>query len=301
MRRIYISISIVILSFLNSCSKKIDAPMNNNDVSLLEFKLKGQMGPAIINRDYDEASAVVYIMETSDFDYSEVQVEGIVVSTGATANVSGGQSLNFSNPERRAKVRVTSESGNRMDWWIYLKPYDAFYVGTWRILDIKLCCNQKLANCGDGQWETQISGSEFGSFGKSEYDNRITITLNENSIGNNSLSGKIINDAGADGQYGHFWGVFSPYSVEAPLDMDSRLRHLLPPGEAEWELDLTTNIMTITRDNISSRMFFSGNGENCRFRFNLPSAASEPSRDGFYDNMWRSSYELFYDVYKMHN
>lgn len=293
---------ILMLAVLTACSKKIDSPLKDNDVSLLEFRIKGQMGPAIISRDLNEASATVYVMDNGEYDYSNVEVDGLVVSCGAEADVKAGQTLNFSNPERRARVRVHSASGNSLDWWIYLKSYEAFYVGTWRVLDVKLCCNQRLANCGDGEWETQISGSEFGPYGKPEYDNRIIISFDGNTEGRNSLSGRIVNDAGTDGEYAHFYGVLSPYSVESPLDMDPRLRHLLPPGEAAWELDLTTNVMTITKDNVSSKMTFTREGEdNCRFRFTLPSAASEPSRDGFYDNMWRSSYELYYYVYKMHN
>ena len=81
--------------------------------------------------------------------------------------------------------------------------------------------------------------------------------------------------------------------------MDSRLRHLLPLGKSEWELDLTTNKMSITKDNVTSVMTFARRGDNVLLRFALPSAASEPSQNGFYDNMWRSSYELYYEVYKM--
>lgn len=284
-----------------SCSKKIDSPFAGKDVSLLEIKLKGQMGTAIIERGAESASATVYIMASDGFDYSAVEVLGVVVSNGAKASVKAGETLNFSNPERKAKITVTSPSGNSLNWTIYLEPYDAFYVGTWRILDIKLCCNQRLANCGDGAWETQISGSEFGNFGKPEYDNRITITMDPLDETKNSLKGTITNSAGADGEYGHFWGVFSPYSVENPMDMDPRLRYLLPPGEASWELDLTTNRMQITQNNVTSVMTFAREGDdNCRFRFILPSAASEPSQNGFHDNMWRSSYELYYYVYKMY-
>ena len=282
-----------------SCSKKIDSDFANRDVSLLEIKLKGQMGTAIIEHGSEGASATVYIMASPGYDYAAVEVLGLVVSHGAKASVKAGETLNFSNPERKAKITVTSESGNTLNWTIFLEAYDAFYVGTWRVIDVKLCCNQRLANCGDGSWETQLSGSEFGSFGKPEYDNRITITIDPIDETKNSLTGTITNDAGADGEYGHFWGVFSPYSVEAPMDMDPRLRYLIPPGEAVWELDLTTNRMHITKNNVTSVMTFAQDGNNCRFRFILPSAASEPSQNGFHDNMWRSSYELYYVVYKM--
>lgn len=281
-----------------ACSKAIDSPLAYNDMSLLEIQIKGQMGTAVIERGRSGASATLFVLESDGFDYSRVEVTGVVVSYGATASVTAGGILNFSNPERRAKLTVTSGSGKQMDWWIYLKPYDAFYVGTWRIIDVKLCCNQRLANCGDGSWETQLSGSEFGDFGKAEYDDRIIITMNEG-VKNNKLTGEITHTAGADGEYGHFWGVFSPYSKEAPLDMDPRLRYLLPPGTNPWELDLTTGQMKITAGNVTSTMYFGERGEDRLFRFTLPSAGSEPSQNGFYDNMWRSSYELYYEVYKM--
>ena len=82
----------------------------------------------------------------------------------------------------------------------------------------------------------------------------MTITLGE--ISDNELTGTLVHSAGDDGAYGNFWGVYAPYSVEAPLDMNPRLRHLLPPGESQWTLDLTTNQMKITQNNVSSTMIF---------------------------------------------
>ena len=115
-----------------------------------------------------------------------------------------------------------------------------------------------------------------------------------------SLTGTITNTPGLDGEYGHFWGVYSPYSEAEPLDMDPRLRYLLPPGEASWKLELTTGQMRITKDNITSTMIFgTDEWDNTLFRFILPDAGGEPARDGFYDNMWRSSTELFYVMIKI--
>ena len=230
------------------------------------------MGTAIIDRDGSRATATVYILETPGFAYDRVPVKGIVVSEGASASVGNGDVLNFSNPERRARITVTSRSGHRLDWWIYLETYDPFFLGTWRIVDVKLACNQRVSGVGDGAWTTQLSSGEFGTYGLPEYDDRVN---------------------------GNFWGVYAPYSVEAPLDMNPRLRHLLPPGESQWALDLTTNQMKITQNNVSSTMIFGTEGNNRLFRFLLPSAAGEPGRDSFYDNMWRSSTELFYVMYKV--
>ena len=255
------------------------------------------MGKAITERDGDRATATVYILNQDDYDYAHVPVTGIVLSKGATSDVKEGDMLNFSNPERRARIRVTSASGHVLDWWIYLETYDPFYLGTWRIIDVKLACDQRVSGVGDGSWTTQLSGSEFGDYGLPEYDDRVTITLGE--ITDNALTGTLVHSAGEDGAYGNFYGVMAPYSVESPLDMNPRLRHLLPPGESQWTLDLTTNQMKITQNNVTSTMIFGEEGDNTLFRFILPDASSEPSRDNFYDNMWRSSTELFYVMYKI--
>ena len=282
-----------------SCTKTIDKEIPSNEVSLLELKIQGQMGTAVIERDGNDASATVYIMDSPEYPYSNVLVEGIVVSRYATSSVETGEYLNFSNPDRKAKITVTSESGKTLDWWIYIEPYDAFYVGTWKINNIYLHCNQKISGAGTGEWDTALNGSEFGDNGLPEYDNIITITLDEEMKGN-TLTGTITNDAGADGEYGNFYGVMDPYSEDNPLDMNPRLRYLLPAGTATWELDLTTNVMTISKDNVTSAMTFQNrNGSTCSFCFDLPSAVDEPSQNNFYDNMWRSSTQFRYDVQKI--
>ena len=287
------------LAAMLSCTKTIDKKVVGNEVSLLEIKIKGQLGAAVIERDLDEARATVYIMDSPDYPFAAAPVEGIVVSAGASASVSTGQTLNFSNPERRARITVTAESGKTLDWNIYLAPYDAFYVGEWAIVNIKLHCNQRVSGSGDGAWDTPLNSSEFGTFGLAEYDNHVIIKMNPEPE-DNTLTGTITNTAGLDGEYGHFWGVYAPYSEAEPLDMDSRLRYLLPPGEAEWKLELTTGQMRITKDNITSTMIFgTDEWDNTLFRFILPDAGGEPSRDGFYDNMWRSSTELFYVMIKI--
>ena len=241
MKKYLIPTALLLVTALSSCTKTIDEDLSGNERSLLELRVEGQMGTAIIDRDGSRATATVYILETPGFAYDRVPVKGIVVSEGASASVGNGDVLNFSNPERRARITVTSRSGHRLDWWIYLETYDPFFLGTWRIVDVKLACNQRVSGVGDGAWTTQLSSGEFGTYGLPEYDDRVTITLGE--ISDNELTGTLVHSAGDDGAYGNFWGVYAPYSVEAPLDMNPRLRHLLPPGESQWTLDLTTNQM----------------------------------------------------------
>lgn len=304
---IYFCVSILAAGVVFSCDKTIEQDDPHREKDLLEIKLQGQMGTAVIERDGDDATATLFILPGEGFSYSAVRVDGIAVSAYATANVGSGDVLNFSNPERKAELIVTSQSGESLEWTIYLQTYDPFYVGTWTVADVKLHCDQNISGSGNGVWDTQwwnrnaeVGNSEFGLSGMAEYDNVVTVTLNEGEVVNNRLTGTITNDAGPDGLYGNFYGIMAPHSVTEPLDMNPRLRHLLPPGESAWELDLTTQQMRISQNNITSTMIFANDGSTVRFRFILPSAADEPYRtdDNFYNNMWRSSTELFYVMSK---
>ena len=140
-------------------------------------------------------------------------------------------------------------------------------------------------------------GSEFGLFASPELDNIITITMNEEMV-DGKFTGKIINAAGADGLYGSFKGVYpGEYTEDAPLDMDPRLRHLIPAGESDWMLDLSTNQMKISKNNITSTMTFSRDTSgNLFFDFALPDASGDTPGNNFYNNFWRSSYKFSYIV-----
>ena len=120
MKNYLIPTALLFIMALSSCTKTIDEDLSGNERSLLELRVEGQMGTAIIDRDGSRATATVYILETPGFAYDRVPVKGIVVSNGASASVGIGDVLNFSNPERRARITVTSQSGHTLDWWIYL-------------------------------------------------------------------------------------------------------------------------------------------------------------------------------------
>ena len=157
-RLMTIAAAALLVATAASCEKTIDQELSGNERTLLELRIEGQMGKAITERDGDRATATVYILDQDDYDYAHVPVTGIVLSKGATSDVKEGDMLNFSNPERRARIRVTSASGHVLDWWIYLETYDPFYLGTWRIIDVKLACDQRVSGVGDGSWTTQPSG-----------------------------------------------------------------------------------------------------------------------------------------------
>ena len=281
-----------------SCTKDIDEKEPSNECSILDIQLTGQLGKATIERvDDNQGTVTLYIFEQADYPWEAVGVEALALSAYATADVSDGGTLDFRNPERKARIIVRSQTGKQVLWTVYLKPYNPFYVGTWAVSDIKIYLDQNISGNGTGKWDTSMGGSEFGLFASPELDNIITITMNEEMV-DGKFTGKIINAAGADGLYGSFKGVYpGEYTEDAPLDMDPRLRHLIPAGESDWMLDLSTNQMKISKNNITSTMTFSRDTSgNLFFDFALTDASGDTPGNNFYNNFWRSSYKFSYIV-----
>ena len=100
MKKYLIPTALLLVTALSSCTKTINEDLSGNEHSLLELRVEGQMGTAIIDRDGSRATATVYILETPGFAYDRVPVKGIVVSEGASASVGNGDVLNFSNAGR---------------------------------------------------------------------------------------------------------------------------------------------------------------------------------------------------------
>ena len=281
-----------------SCTKEIDEKEPSNECSILDIKLAGQLGKALIERvDDNQGTVTLYIFEQPDYPWSAVEIEALALSAYASADVAEGGTLDFRNPDRKARIIVRSQTGKQVLWTIVLKPYDPFYVGTWAINDIKIYVDQNISGNGTGKWDTSMGGSEFGTFASPEFDNLITITMNEE-MTDGKFTGKIVNDAGPDGKYGSFKGVYpGEYTEDDPMDMDPRLRHLIPAGEADWVLDLSTDEMKITKNNITSTMTFSRDSSgNVFFNFALSDASGDTPGSNFYNNFWCSSYKFSYIV-----
>lgn len=294
---LFATLAIVLVAGV-SCTKEISKVLPSNECSVLDIRVYGQLGKAEIERIDDENGLItIFINKTSTFPWANVKVEAIALSARATSDLGPDSTLDFYNPDRSAVLRVTSQTGKSVDWTIQLKPYDAFYVGVWQVIDAKIYVDQNISGCGTAAWETQISGDEFGYYASAELDNVITIRKDDEML-DGKFTGTITNDAGLDGQYGQFKAVWpGEYEIEKPLDMTSRLRHLIPEGESTWVLDLATNEMKITKNNITSTMTFETDSwGNMVFAFKLPNASSDPEGSNFFNNFWRSSYKFTYIV-----
>lgn len=281
-----------------ACSKDIDQTLPSNECSILDIRLAGQLGKAdIVRLDDDRGEITLRILERDDFPWAAVRIEALALSVFATADAAEGDALDFRNPERKARIIVRSQTGKQVLWTVRLKPYDPFYVGVWSIVDVKIYVDQTISGNGTGRWDTSMGGSEFGASGAAELDNAITVALGERMV-DGKFVGTILNDAGPDGAYGSFLGIYpGEYTADAPLDMNPRLRHLLPAGESEWTLDPAAGEMKISKNNVVSTMTFRRESDGTVFfDFALPDASGDTPGNNFYNNFWRSSYKFSYIV-----
>ena len=106
-----------------SCTKDIDEKEPSNECSILDIQLTGQLGKATIERvDDNQGTVTLYIFEQADYPWEAVGVEALALSAYATADVSDGDTLDFRNPERKARIIVRSQTGKQVLWTVYLKP-----------------------------------------------------------------------------------------------------------------------------------------------------------------------------------
>ena len=59
MKKYLIPTALLLVTALSSCTKTIDEDLSGNERSLLELRVEGQMGTAIIDRDGSRATATV--------------------------------------------------------------------------------------------------------------------------------------------------------------------------------------------------------------------------------------------------
>lgn len=274
-------VAAVLLLF--SCQKDLMEEINsgdwNHERNVISITLQNQIGPAAIVRNESTQQITAYV-DPDGLDYAAVKIDALVLSYKATADVGQGATLNFDNPEYKSQLTVTSQTGKSLTWDIVLQPYDWFYVNEWNIKEERIFISQEYGSA----WDQDIV--EIVADASKEMDN--TIEIIKDGIRNGRPYGRIINSPGEDGEYGSF-------KLSEDVDLNPKLRHLIPTGESTWEIDLATNVITIAKSGITSSAIVTKEGAGIRLNYVLQT--HEPRWDyGAYDNYWAWSYKYYIDL-----
>lgn len=246
---------ILCVATFQSCVKDMQDDLNdggwNHERSLLDLKLKNQVGQAEIERIDDATGEVLLTLNVGGIaDLSKVEVETIQLSYQANASIAKGSTLDFNNAERKATVDVTSAMGETRQYTIYATEFRESIEGTWAINNFVLYGGTgpeygggRVYSLMDKSWCWYDDNSP-----EKEYDNTLTFTMEEITNEGNT-KGKCVNNAGADGKYADF--IFKASSnPENGVDVDMKKYYRqIPEGESTWIRNYATGTITFTDAN----------------------------------------------------
>ncbi|WP_068475000.1 hypothetical protein [Saccharicrinis aurantiacus] len=245
--------------------------------SILNLMVKDQLGESSVD---EENKQLVVVIPDNGSDISAIEITALEVSYGASADVVVGSTLDFSS-ENTSSVTVTSEAGEESVWTIKLMVAPDL-AGTWSLPSQIIYVEQEW-----GDKYTKDISVDFVNASK-EYDNEVVIV--EEGLSDGKPFGKITNNAGADGQYADY-----DMPDDDTVDMNYKLRHLLPTGESYWELDLNTLTMSIgvSKDEITSTAKLVPTDTGVTLQFEIPYKDNEPTWNyNNYDNYMCWSYQF---------
>lgn len=249
--------------------------------SITGLTVKDQDGDTQIDGDAKEVTVTIL---DNGANLSAIEVTALDLSYGASASVNTGGTLDFS-VGNSANVTVTSETGEAATWTVKLivkSELDGTYIMPTSVIHI----NQEF-----GSDYSKTISDDFPNAAL-EFDNSIVI-LSEGYNGDRP-NGKITNNAGVDGQYGNY------DHPDADVDLNAKLRHLLPEGESYWEIDLSTNTIYFgtSKDDLTSQAKMVSTDSGMVLEFELTYREFAPNWSyGNYDNYmcWSYKYEITLD------
>lgn len=129
---------IMLAATLFGCQKDPLSEINdgawNKERNIINIGFAGQVGKATIVRNGDDAT--IEFVSFSD-DFSAIEVTSLELSYGATASISVGGKLNFSNTDHTATITVQPVNGEPLTWTIKASSFTNPYAGTWSIQNFK--------------------------------------------------------------------------------------------------------------------------------------------------------------------
>ena len=165
----------------------------------------------------------------------------------------------------------------------------------------------RRCQAGDATSGSAASATELGRRSSAAADSARTSRIRrpgDVTLGGSPTTGEltgtlVVHSAGDDGRTSNFWGV-APYSVRSPAGREPASAS--PASAGRIAVDPRPDHQP-DEDHAEQRLLDHdlrhGKQQPAFPLPATPSAAGEPGRDSFYDNMWRSSTELFYVMYKV--
>lgn len=232
---------IVLALFFVACTENpledvegTDWQKERNVVSIL---VEGQIGTAIIERNFDDAKIKIYAKTENIANLSKVEIKNIELSYGATSANEKGTTLDLSSGT--ATIAVTAGAGETLNWEVTLLPFKSDLEGTWYIGDVRMYCDM-FTNESWG-WEKNESMFSYLAELNPELDNEIIFTVEGADTKGNPF-GNYEHKAGNDGAFGSYTDASKGWNL------NTRFRKI-PTGKGTWLRDFERNKVIITDAN----------------------------------------------------
>ena len=232
---------IVLALFTVACTENPLEDVEGNgwqkERNIISILVEGQIGTAVIERDFDNAKIKIYAKFENIADIANVEIKNIELSYGATTMNVAGTTLDFSSGS--SSIVIESGAGEILEWEVTLLPFKSDLEGTWYIGDARMYCDMFTWE----SWGWTKNESIFGYLPElgPELDNTITFTV-EGADENGNPFGNYEHSAGNDGEYGNFGDTGKGW------DFNERFRKI-PIGKGTWLRDFERNKVIITDEN----------------------------------------------------
>lgn len=250
------SLFIILALSAQSCVKDMQDELNkggwSNDRRILDITVKNQVGKAEIESVDDQTGEINLTLNVDAIaDISKVELEKLQLSYDAKSSVSIGDILNFDNPEKKARITITSATGKSREYTLYAAEFRETILGTWSINDLVLYGGTGPEYGGGAVLKLQDkSWCWYDAYApRVECDNILTFTMDQITDEGNT-SGICVNNAGADGKYANFifQGAMNKDNPGVDLDLNHFYRRI-PEGESRWVRNYSMGTISFTDEN----------------------------------------------------
>ncbi|SDW40019.1 hypothetical protein SAMN05444411_101643 [Lutibacter oricola] len=241
MKKIFNIWLIVLAIFAVACTENpledVEGTGWKKERNIVSILVEGQIGTAVVNRNFDEAKITIYAKYENISDIANVEIKNIELSYGATTVNEVGTTLDFTSGT--SSISVVSGAGETLTWEVTLNPFKSDLEGVWYVGDARMYCDMFTWE----SWGWEKNESIFGYLPElgPELDNTISFTV-EGADENGNPFGNYEHSAGNDGEYGNFGDEGKGW------DFNERFRKI-PTGSGTWLRDFERNKVIITDEN----------------------------------------------------
>ncbi|MCX6307567.1 MAG: hypothetical protein NTY32_01625 [Bacteroidia bacterium] len=238
----------------------------NHERTVISIMFENQVGKAIIENTDATTGVITLAINVSEIpDLSNVKLSKLETSYQAISSIAIGQSMNFQNDTKTGIITITSTTGQKRDYTIYVTEFNETILGVWDIKALTVYGGtgpeyggSAVLQLMDKPW---IWSSVYSP--ATECDNTLTFTLDSISEVGNTY-GKVVNNPGVDGKYADF--IFIGDNPENPgitVDVTGLYRQI-PKGTGYWMRDYAklTVLFTASIGKITTGTFVAAGTEN---------------------------------------